>query len=62
MRKLSLTLFTVAVAAAFTGAACGSDSASPTDAKVADAKAIDAKVFLDGAGSGSGSGSASYDF
>jgi hypothetical protein len=53
MRKLSLTLFSVAMVA------CGSDAAkSPDAAKAIDAKPIDAKVFLDGAGSGS----ASYNF
>lgn len=54
MRKLSLTLFSVAAVA------CGSDAAkSPDAAKEIDAKPIDApKMFLDGAGSGS----ASYDF
>ncbi len=53
MRKLCLTLFSVAAAA------CGSDAAkSPDAAKAIDAKPIDAKVFLDGAGSGS----ASYNF
>lgn len=61
MRKLSLTLFSVAVATSAV-VACGSDSASTTDAKAIDAKSIDAKVFLDAAGSGSGSGSANYDF
>ncbi len=61
MRKLSLTLFSVAVATSAV-VACGSDSASTSDAKAIDAKAIDAKVFLDAAGSGSGSGSANYDF
>ena len=61
MRKLSLTLFSVAVATSAV-VACGSDSASTSDAKAIDAKSIDAKVFLDAAGSGSGSGSANYDF
>lgn len=53
MRKLCLTLFSVAAVA------CGSDAAkNPDAAKEIDAKPNDAKVFLDGAGSGSGS----YDF